>query len=66
MPQVYMVMPDGTEKLVNKRREGDYIVVERTASMFVLRDGNAYVCIENLASPYKRTVTRGARDGGGA
>ena len=66
MPQVYMVMPDGTEKLVNKRREGEYIVVERTASMFVLRDGNAYVCIENLANPYKRTVTRGARDGGGA
>jgi type IV secretion system protein VirB9 len=66
MPQVYMVMPDGTEALVNKRREGNYIVVERTASMFVLRDGNAHVCIENLANPYKRTVTRGARDGGGA
>ncbi|MGY2172128.1 TrbG/VirB9 family P-type conjugative transfer protein [Pseudomonas gingeri] len=66
MPQVYMVMPDGTEALVNKRREGDYIVVERTASMFVLRDGNAHVCVENLANPYKRTVKRGARDGGGA
>lgn len=66
MPQVYMVMPDGTESLVNKRREGDYIVIERTGSMFVLRDGNSHVCVENLANPYKRTVTRGARDGGGA
>lgn len=66
MPQFYRVLPDGTEAMVNKRREGDYVVVERLDSMFVLRDGNAHVCVENLANPYKRTVTRGARDGGGA
>lgn len=66
MPQFYRVLPDGTEALVNKRREGDYVVVERLDSMFVLRDGNAHVCVENLANPYKRTVTRSARDSGGA
>ncbi|MDR9465633.1 TrbG/VirB9 family P-type conjugative transfer protein [Pseudomonas aeruginosa] len=66
MPQFYRVLPDGTEAMVNKRREGDYVVVERLDSMFVLRDGNAHVCVENLANPYKRTVTRGVRDGGGA
>ena len=66
MPQFYRVLPDGTEAMVSKRREGDYVVVERLDSMFVLRDGNSYVCVQNLANPYKRTVTRGARDGGGA
>ncbi|MNY76936.1 Conjugal transfer protein [compost metagenome] len=60
------MLPDGTEAMVNKRREGDYVVVERLDSMFVLRDGNSYVCVQNLANPYKRTVTHGARDGGGA
>ena len=66
LPQFYRVLPDGTEAMVDSRREGDYMVVKRLASMFVLRSGNAYVCVENLANPYKRTVTRGARDGGGA
>ncbi|MQT27556.1 mating pair formation protein [Pseudomonas helleri] len=66
MPQFYRVLPDGTEAMVNKRREGDYVVVERLDSMFVLRDGNAHLCVQNLANPYKRTVSRGARDGGGA
>lgn len=66
LPQFYRVLPDGTEAMVDARREGEYMVVKRLASMFVLRSGNAYVCVENLANPYKRTVTRGARDGGGA
>ena len=66
LPQFYRVLPDGTVAMVDARREGEYMVVKRLASMFVLRSGNAYVCVENLANPYKRTVTRGARDGGGA
>lgn len=66
LPQFYRVLPDGTETMVNAHREGDYWVVQRLASMFVVRSGNSYICVENLANPYKRTVTRGARDGGGA
>lgn len=66
LPQFYRVLPDGTEAMVDAHREGEYWVVKRLASMFVVRSGNAYVCVENLANPYKRTVTRGARDGGGA
>ncbi|HHW1937420.1 TPA: TrbG/VirB9 family P-type conjugative transfer protein [Pseudomonas aeruginosa] len=66
LPQFYRVLPDGTEAMVDAHREGEYWVVKRLASMFVVRSGNAYICVENLANPYKRTVTRGARDGGGA
>lgn len=63
MPQVCCPMalrPWSTNAVV-----GDYVVVERLDSMFVLRDANTAMW-ENLANPYKRTVTRGARDGGGA
>ncbi|APQ06995.1 MULTISPECIES: TrbG/VirB9 family P-type conjugative transfer protein [Pseudomonas] len=66
LPQFYRVLPDGTEAMVNAQREGDYWVVKRLSSMFVLRDGNSYICVENLSNPYKRTVTRSTRDGGGA
>jgi len=66
LPQFYRVLPNGTEAMVDAHREGEYWVVKRLGSMFVVRNGNAYICVENLANPYKRTVTRGVRDGGGA
>lgn len=53
IPSVYTVGPDGTESIVNTRREGPYLVVERTASLFTLRNGNAYLCVQNNANPYK-------------
>ncbi|AJP60144.1 P-type conjugative transfer protein VirB9 (plasmid) [Pandoraea vervacti] len=70
IPTVYTVGPDGTESLVNTRREGTYLVVERTASLFTLRNGNAYLCVQNNAHPYQRalggpesdTVSSPARD----
>lgn len=52
LPAVYLVGPDGTEQLVNTRREGDYLVVERTARQFTLRNGGAYLCVRNEG--YKR------------
>lgn len=54
IPSVYMVGPDGTESLVNTRREGQYLVVERTASLFTLRDGASHLCVQNNMRPYQR------------
>ncbi|MEN9136751.1 TrbG/VirB9 family P-type conjugative transfer protein, partial [Xanthomonas euvesicatoria] len=57
IPSVYTVGPDGKESLVNTRREGQYLVVERTASLFTLRNGNSHLCVQNNANPYKRAVS---------
>lgn len=47
IPTIYTVGPDGTESIVNTRREGSYLVVERTAGLFTLRNGNSYLCVRN-------------------
>lgn len=39
-PSIYVVGSDGTEQLVNVRREGPYLVVEQMAERFTLRDGS--------------------------
>ncbi|WP_175983224.1 TrbG/VirB9 family P-type conjugative transfer protein [Caballeronia zhejiangensis] len=54
IPSFYTVGPDGTESAVSPRREGQYMVVKRTASLFTLRNGNAYLCVQNKANPYQR------------
>ena len=51
IPSVYTVGPDGSESIVNTRREGPYLVVERTASLFTLRNGGAHLCVQNNADP---------------
>lgn len=53
VPSVYVVGQDGTESIVNTRREGAYLVVERTAERFTLRNGADYLCVKNGL----RTVT---------
>lgn len=50
IPTVYQVGADGTESLVNTRREGPYLVVERTADQFTLRSGKAFVCVKRGAA----------------
>lgn len=47
VPAVYEVGRDGTESVVNTRREGDYLVVESIGAKFTLRSGSAYLCIRN-------------------
>lgn len=47
IPAIYTVGPDGTESIVNTRREGAYLVAERTAHQFTLRNGNWYLCVRN-------------------
>jgi len=48
IPSFYLVESDGTESIVNSRREGSYMVVERTGHMFTLRNGDAHLCVENI------------------
>nr|WP_210294247.1 TrbG/VirB9 family P-type conjugative transfer protein [Rhizobium sp. BK060] len=51
VPAVFAVNSDFTETLLNFRREGDYIVLDGTASQYTLRDGNQWTCIFNLRKP---------------
>lgn len=47
VPNVYLVGNNGTESLVNTRREGDYLVIERTGALFTLRSGDSHLCLLN-------------------
>jgi type IV secretion system protein VirB9 len=51
VPAIFAVNADSTETLRNFRREGDYIVVDGTATQYTLRDGNQWTCIFNLRKP---------------
>lgn len=50
-PAIFAVKSDYSETLLNFRREGEYIVVDGTATQFTLRDGNQWICIFNLRKP---------------
>ena len=49
IPAIYFVESDGTESSVNLHRDGAYLVAERTARMFTLRNGPAHLCVENAS-----------------
>lgn len=51
VPAIFAVNADFTETLRNFRREGEYIVVDGTATQYTLRDGNQWTCIFNLRKP---------------
>ncbi|MGZ2488297.1 type IV secretion system protein VirB9 [Rhizobium pisi] len=51
VPAIFAVNADFTETLRNFRREGDYIVVDGTATQYTLRDGSQWTCIFNLRKP---------------
>lgn len=50
-PAIFMVDSQGYESLVNFRIVDNYVVVERVASQFTLRNGADIVCIYNNALP---------------
>jgi type IV secretion system protein VirB9 len=51
VPAIFAVKSDFSETLRNFRREGEYIVVDGTATQFTLRDGDQWICIFNLRKP---------------
>jgi type IV secretion system protein VirB9 len=51
VPAIFAVNADFSETLRNFRREGEYIVVDGTATQYTLRVGNQWTCIFNLRKP---------------
>ncbi len=50
IPAFYIVKRDQSEEMVNYRKAGDYIIVERTAQRFTLRLGIEITCVYNEKS----------------
>jgi type IV secretion system protein VirB9 len=51
VPAIFAVNADLSETLRNFRREGEYIVVDGTATQYTLRSGNQWTCIFNIRKP---------------
>lgn len=51
LPAFFMVDSERRESLINYRTVGDYVVVERVAQMFTLRNGHDVVCVFNETNP---------------
>lgn len=49
VPAVFHVLPDGSEALVNSRREDDLVVVDRVSRRLMLRAGSAVIAVWNDA-----------------
>lgn len=47
LPAIFMVLPDRQEEVVNYRMEKDYMVVERIAKSFTLRNGAVVTSVYN-------------------
>ena len=47
LPAIFSVDSSGFESLVNFRAAGEYLIVERIAAQFTLRNGNDIVCVYN-------------------
>lgn len=50
-PAIFAVNSDFSETLRNIRKEGEYLVVDGTATQYTLRDGDQWICIFNLRKP---------------
>jgi len=47
IPAIFLVKADGTESLVNFRREGDFIVIDKIHPQMTLRAGTETLCLYN-------------------
>jgi type IV secretion system protein VirB9 len=68
LPAFFVVKSDGHESLVNYRREGEYIVIDKVADQWTLRNGDVATCVFNLKkSAYRPPVVTVTDDhhGGG-
>lgn len=67
LPAFFAVKSNGSESLVNYRREGDYIVLDKVASQWTLRNGDVATCVFNLKKPVRQPVVAASEDnhGGG-
>lgn len=51
IPAFFKVDSETRESIINYRTVGDYVVIERVASMFTLRHGSDVVCVFNESRP---------------
>ena len=56
IPGIFAVKSDGSETLVNHRREGNYIVVDKISRQWTLRSGSVVTCVFNMKLTGKRAV----------
>ncbi len=61
IPAIFTVDAAGFESLVNFRAAGQYIIVERVAPQFTLRDGPDIVCVYNTTMYSNGKVVSGPR-----
>ena len=57
VPGIFLVNPDRSETLINYRREGEMIVVDRTAGQWTMRNGTATVCVFNMRAEMEPPLT---------
>ena len=57
LPAIYLVNANGREELTNTRKEGKYVVVEKTGAGFTLRLGDIVKCIRNEAVNPSKTFS---------
>ncbi len=65
IPAIFTVDSEGFEGLVNLRVAGDYMIVERVAPQFSLRNGSDIVCIYNMelySSGRKKVINQKNKD----
>lgn len=48
MPAIYIVDAERNESLINFRREGEYVVVDKVNYQWTLRNGDDTLCLFNL------------------
>ncbi len=53
LPAFFAVAPDGSETVVNYRMEGKYVVIERVANLYTLREGTETLCLFNEDKPFR-------------
>ncbi len=52
LPAIFLVDSEGYESLINFRVRGNYIIIERVAAKFTLRNGSDIACLTNHEIPY--------------
>lgn len=63
VPGIFAVESDGSETLVNYRREGNYIFVDKVNRQWTLRSGSVTTCVFNMKLTGKRTVAANSLGG---
>jgi len=63
LPAFFAVKSNRSESLVNYRREGDYIVIDKVADQWTLRNGDTVTCVFNLKKSVRPAAVDDRRGG---